>query len=557
MKKKIVALLLGMSMLVASLSACGNAETNNSQNSEKEIAESVTSEEKGDPGKIEAGELAVDSFAGTEITIAILKRNADLTKDFSEKATAKRLAEATGIKVNWITVDEASKDEKVATMLAGDLPDMFIGLLDNNTIMANPELFYDLSEEGLLETYAPDVYEDYNTSGAAWDSLIQTDGSIRGLLTNAEGNWNAQARGIWVINKQWLDQLGLDVPETTEELYEALVAFRDNDMNGNGDTTDEFPLSFCENASNTNICHMANFFGIAGEEETNLSLGKMVKDGEVTPTFDTKQYRDFLEYAHKLMDEGLLDVEGFSQSYEQYCAKLTSGQVGCFVCWSPADVMDAEMAGEYVLLSPVRAYEDIEFVQTGKKDSFAASVRAAIAADSENVEACLWYWNYASSSPESILKCWYGDERIDYNEDGLLYVLPIPDDIPDDMTSDNWSSSVGLFGGGMGPFLTIKDESANRYREYTSQNRAGMVKELYENDYISDEYMPQRNIAEEMWEVRDELDVELEAYIDSFMANCIMDGVSDDSWNTHVKQLETLGYGDWIEWYQGYLDGEF
>ena len=34
-----------------------------------------------------------------------------------------------------------------------------------------------------------------------------------------------------MINKNWLDQLGLSIPETTDELYEVLCAFRDNDMN--------------------------------------------------------------------------------------------------------------------------------------------------------------------------------------------------------------------------------------------------------------------------------------------------------------------------------------
>ena len=33
-----------------------------------------------------------------------------------------------------------------------------------------------------------------------------------------------------MINKKWLDDLGLAVPETVEELKTALQAFKDNDM---------------------------------------------------------------------------------------------------------------------------------------------------------------------------------------------------------------------------------------------------------------------------------------------------------------------------------------
>ena len=36
--------------------------------------------------------------------------------------------------------------------------------------------------------------------------------------------------GLLYINKKWLDQLGLPVPETVDEYYEALKAFKENDM---------------------------------------------------------------------------------------------------------------------------------------------------------------------------------------------------------------------------------------------------------------------------------------------------------------------------------------
>ena len=46
----------------------------------------------------------------------------------------------------------------------------------------------------------------------------------------------------WWINKNWLEKLNLAVPTTTEELKNVLIAFRDNDPNGNGQK-DEIPLS--------------------------------------------------------------------------------------------------------------------------------------------------------------------------------------------------------------------------------------------------------------------------------------------------------------------------
>lgn len=44
-----------------------------------------------------------------------------------------------------------------------------------------------------------------------------------------------------MINKVWLDKLGLEVPTTLAELKEVLIAFRDGDPNGNG-IQDEIPM---------------------------------------------------------------------------------------------------------------------------------------------------------------------------------------------------------------------------------------------------------------------------------------------------------------------------
>ena len=44
------------------------------------------------------------------------------------------------------------------------------------------------------------------------------------------------------VYRPWLDKLGLDIPETTEEFYQMLKAFKEQDPNGNG-VADEIPFS--------------------------------------------------------------------------------------------------------------------------------------------------------------------------------------------------------------------------------------------------------------------------------------------------------------------------
>lgn len=46
---------------------------------------------------------------------------------------------------------------------------------------------------------------------------------------------------LW-YNTEWLKELGLDEPTTTEELKEVLIAVKNSDYNGNG-KADEIPLT--------------------------------------------------------------------------------------------------------------------------------------------------------------------------------------------------------------------------------------------------------------------------------------------------------------------------
>lgn len=525
MKKRIVAAMLGMVLAAAPCS--------------------VFAEENG---------LAVDAFAGTEITVGILKYDEDVSEDFSQKESLKEAEEATGIKINWVTVDNATKAEKTATLLAGDMPDMLIGLINADTVSGNLNLFYDLSEEGLLETYAPDIVEDYNNTEGAWDAITWPDGSVRGLLKGSAVNYNAEARGIYFINKTWLDQLGLEVPNTTEELYDVLCAFRDNDMDGDGDTTNEIPFSFCQSHYASKISHLANFFGLAAQGESNLDIGKMIKDGTVQATFESDTYREYLEYAHQLMADGLMDMEGFSQSYEQFCGKLANGQVGVFSGWTPSTYMDAELAENYVILSPVTA-EGCEFVENGRQGAMSASVGVVISAETEHVDACLWWWNYMSSDIERNSSSIWGpkDEAWTYTEDGKIMSIQ-PEVYPDGLDQSNYGRTVAPLGGGIGPFISPVDQELF-YVNNAEGSRTYYVEQIHE--YISDEYMPDYRLDDEILDERTYIETELNAYIDNFVSNSIMDGITDEAWEAHLGQLEMVGYQEWLDWMQKYLDRAF
>ena len=78
--------------------------------------------------------------------------------------------------------------------------------------------------------------------------ITTPDGNIYSL-PNVDGSLHIQFNNKLWLNTVWLDNLGLEKPTTTEELYQVLKAFKEQDANGNGDPNDEIPLSTCKSGS--------------------------------------------------------------------------------------------------------------------------------------------------------------------------------------------------------------------------------------------------------------------------------------------------------------------
>lgn len=335
MKKRNVALLLCLVMSISALAGCGSKTEQPADKQQSVAPESKTDEKVEEVSDSDDGEIKIDQFAGTELNIVVLKDIRDTSTDetYGNKTVLKMAEEATGIQINWTVVDPATAADKISVLLASDdQPDAYIGssFFTEDVIALNKEMFYDLSEEGLLETYAPDVLKTYEPVNML-EQLSWPDGSIYSLAVSATSKeQSAWPMSFTVIRKDWLEQLGMSVPTTADELYDVLIAFRDNDMNGNGDTTDEIPVTFCSGQWEGELMMHANNFGISGSIHSKATHYKMIQDGQVIPVCANDNFRAFLEFYHKLEEEDLLDMEGFSQTAEQYYAKIDEGIAGVY-----------------------------------------------------------------------------------------------------------------------------------------------------------------------------------------------------------------------------------
>ena len=203
-----------------------------------------------------------------------------------------------------------------------DLPDLI-----------NPTDFgvMDLADDGLiipLDDYLdlmPDIVE--AVGAERMDAWRATDGHIYTIpsVSTIQGSFSMMVR------QDWLAALKMEKPETWADWVDYWRGVRDNDLNGNGDPTDEIPLALAQSADGErSLTLLLNAFGIAASNDTQFCL---LPDGTYTMVYEHPRYPAFLEAMAGLYAEGIL-VEGYETfsyaSIEQAMGNNTLGSTMTF-----------------------------------------------------------------------------------------------------------------------------------------------------------------------------------------------------------------------------------
>lgn len=199
--------------------------------------------------------------------------------------------------------------EKLNILLAsGNRPDVF-QVQPRNNIMS-------YAADGILADLAPYIYSD--------DYQIQERMPARAWAPVTEGEhiwafpYNRQdaMNQTFFIRKAWMENLDLEIPKTVEEFYEVMRAFTYDDPDQNG-LDDTFGL-----ISERDLGYTRAFQAAFGASEYRII------DGKVTPPEVTEEYRDYLEYMHRLASEGILDNEVFTYNTQIFQDKLKEEKHG-------------------------------------------------------------------------------------------------------------------------------------------------------------------------------------------------------------------------------------
>lgn len=275
-----------------------------------------------------------------------------LTKSVNEMQWLSEIEEEAGVDVEWEQIYTDWNQLKSTRLSSGNIPDIMINATSDSDYTTYSGLFMELTD--LVEEYAPNVKAMFEEEPDTLALARTEEGEIY-ALPKFQGKW-PDCNGVLFINKVWLDNLGLEAPTSLSELKDVLVAFRDNDANGNGDATDEIPLDF--NGWFGSAYSVTNLIGSWGIQLTNWGTdGYFSEDGQVKNYAADERYKALMTYLADLYAEGLINKNAITNDYSMF-QSLSRGDadgnaiVGVVFGWEATDKFGPLLFDQYVPVGP-------------------------------------------------------------------------------------------------------------------------------------------------------------------------------------------------------------
>lgn len=391
-------------------------------------------------------------------------------------------------------------------------------------------------DEYINEDIMPNLCKMFEKHPSAKAVATMPDGHIY-ALPNYIGIQSQFLESIIYINKVWLDKLNLEIPTTTDELYEVLKAFKTMDPNGNGEA-DEIPISFITNDAYSMPEALLSCWGLStkpGKFDSYLD----VENGEVKFTPIEDAWKEMIKYYNKLYTEGLLDQEALTHVGSVFQSKLDAPTSLIGVVWSISNPM--ANADEYVAIPPIHApgYEVKWHVNPG---GLGLKNRAAITRKCTDVEGAL-RWLDTCYDEKNTIENFYGAVGDTLRLEDGMYKFNEPEGGKElsIWCTERTLNSTGLPG-------VIEDESIGTLLEASSIFTA--KKDAYEMyaPYVDDEIWTRPYYSNEQIERIGTLQTDIFNIVGQNMAAWIS-GKSDVTadWDAYVQSLYNVGLEEYLQ----------
>ncbi len=354
-----------------------------------------------------------------KVTITVMTRYGAIEHDgnYQDAAFTAWYEELTNVRIDFVDIVESQAwAERLNLVLAsGDLPDT---IMNQHAFSSGQEVFQNgvfgnfIQVDDLIEQWMPALAQTLEEHPEYAAQLVMPNGR-RYSFPSLEGTCYhcTMPFKMWVY-MPWLDELGLDVPETAEEFHEMLVAFRDGDPNRTG-RADTIPLASW--AGNEIMTYLLNAF-IYTDPASFLKR----TNGRLEFVATTDEWREGLRFVARLYREGLFMPDSFTQTAAQLRSVFESpgaAVVGAVpaLWYGPFAINSWEGSGRFADIHPIAPLSGPTGLQQTVFRPFAVNHHTVITRSAHHPEviARMTDWFYESIENSEIGNNWYWPD-VDY-----------------------------------------------------------------------------------------------------------------------------------------------
>ena len=341
----------------------------------------------------------------------------------------KELEERTNVHIEWQIPASGSESEQFNLLFtSGTLPDIMYyqppGYIDGLDAAIDDGYILDLTP--YLTDNMPNYMAALENASEEAQKMAKTDAGRYGLVVAVYQTEQPPWLGL-MLRKDWLDELGLDMPVTVEDWEEMLTAFKEK----KGASA---PLSTAADF----ILYLGSGLGVYGGD---FAGGWYQVDGKVGYYFysDPEAGREVLTILNRWYQKGLIDPDFATANAFGDSVLVNNGGTGVFTSMytMPSTMFAAatEQGAEFVAVDPPVAREgDPLYCRIGNQSY---GVQMAVSTDCENPELALRWLDYLYSEEGAMLAN-YGIEGETYTmTDGTPQYTDVMTSNPDGLSYDD------------------------------------------------------------------------------------------------------------------------
>ncbi len=460
--------------------------------------------------------------------------------NYGDSHLAKNWQAQTGVELEFQHPPVEQQSAQFNLIMAdGDYPDMmfynWLGFKGGPETAIKDGVILELND--IFEQYCPNIMK-FLAEHPDIDRMIKTDDGryyCFPWFPNVGGEGYEILEHTWgpMIRKDWLDELGLDIPVTIDDWTEVLTAFKEK-------KGVKAPWTIWW--TGTSAKRYDPFLCAYGQ----ILQQYVGTDGKIHLYYGEDGYRDYLALYHQWYEEGLLDVDFASVSREDINYKILNGETGSTSMWSGVDM------GNWYSMNTDPNFELVAtpwpVVHEGDTPEFGAATVAytgqncvAITTACKDVEraARMLDWCYGE---EGHLAMNFGIEGESYEMvDGYPKFTDLIVNNPEGLTIAEALCDYSL-GTTSGP-LVVDPRLFEQYYTIDAQKEAAAI---WKNNGAVHVKPPYTMTAEENSEFS-KLNGEMSTYVKEMTMKFILGTESLDNWDTYVENLKAMGLERAIE----------